>query len=64
VTVEPATHGHYWPDDIETGDGALKKVASVWPSLSRELRLAIVAITNLADRHAGDVGDTGDLAVR
>jgi hypothetical protein len=55
VTVEPATAGHYWPDDIEAGDGALEDLKVIWPFLSRELRLAIVAIANFAEQQKPDV---------
>jgi hypothetical protein len=44
VTAEPSTAGHNWPDTDEFGDGALDQVRAAWPHLSRDLRLAIVAI--------------------
>jgi hypothetical protein len=65
VTVEPSTAGHYWPDDPDAGDGALEELQFVWPQLSRDLWLAIIAITNVVhlQRRDLDESDLGDDAV-
>jgi hypothetical protein len=54
VTVEPSAQGHYWPDDVDAGDGAFEQVKSAWPFLPRNLRLAIVAIAKLLEQSTLD----------
>lgn len=62
VTVEPSA-GQYWPDDIDSGYGALEHVKSIWPLLPRNLRLAIVAIAKLIEQSTMDhVGSDQALA--
>lgn len=63
VTVEPSAQGQYWPDDIDSGYGALEHVKSIWPLLPRNLRLAIVAIAKLIEQSTMDhVGSDQALA--
>jgi hypothetical protein len=59
VTEKRSAGGQYWPDNVEEGDDALEDVKVISPFLSRELRLAMVAIVELVRHQSFDVDVDG-----